>query len=563
MDMHRIMENVLPNGSVTGGLAILALAVALGIALGNIRIAGIRLGVAAVLFSALLFAQLGLTINEQVLEYLRDFSLVLFVYTIGLQTGPGFVASLRAEGLRLNLLAVATIVLGALMTAGIILFAGLPRARAAGLFTGGFATTPALAAGQEAIRQLADRRHYDPKPAVELTNLAYSVAYPFGLTGPILLVIFFRILFRVDVAQELKQLAASEEVRRPPLTVEDIEVTNEQLNGVLLRDEKMPRAKGLVYTRLLRGSVQSVPTAITEIRVGDVLRAIGPKPALDEVIRQIGKKSRVNLAEVSGALERGQLVVTHRHVLGKSLRELDLTNRYGVTLARITRAGVDLPATASLKLHFGDSVIAIGPTDGLADVEKLLGNSAAAVNNTPLVPIFFGMWLGVIIGSIPIPVPGLNTSIRIGMAGGPMLAAIFLSRLGNIGSVVWYMPPAASQVLRDFGMALFLACVGFQSGDHFIQKLVNNGGFPLVGWGALVTLVPMCIVGLFARIVMKMNFITLSGLIGGAMTSSPTLAFANEATSSNVPAVAYATVYPLSMLVPVFCSQILVTCLMR
>jgi putative transport protein len=200
---------------------------------------------------------------------------------------------------------------------------------------------------------------------------------------------------------------------------------------------------------------------------------------------------------------------------------------------------------------------------GRAKVEAELGNSPDALNQTQLIPIFLGICLGVVAGSIPIAVPGLHTSVKIGLAGGPMLVAILLSRLGNLGSVVWYMPPAANQILRDFGIAVFLACVGFQSGDHFLQHMVHDGGLPLVGWGVVVSLVPMLLVGSFARLVLKMDFVTLSGLTAGAMTNSPTLLFANELTGSNAPAVAYAAVYPLAMLVPVFGAQVLVTVLLR
>ncbi len=564
MSLAVTIEEIFPKDSVPGGLATLSLAVAIGIALGNLRIKGVRLGIAAVLFSALLFAQFGLTVQSSVLEYFRDFALVLFVYSLGLQMGPGFFASLRAEGLRLNILAVIVVLLGAVSTGLIIRFAHLPREQAAGLFTGGFATTPALAAGQEALRGFGNAHPgFDSAAAIEKTNLAYSVAYPFGLTGPILLVILLRVMFRVKIPDEIKALAEQEQVARPPQAAVDVEVTNPQLAGVPLRDQRCLQSRGVLFTRLLRDHQQTVPTANTQIQIGDVLRAVGPRAAVDELVALLGKVSTINLAEMTAHVERVDLVVTHREVLGRSLRDLNLTNRYGVTVARVQRAGVDLPARATTKLHFGDTVMAIGSRHGLESVEALLGNAAEALNQTQLIPIFLGIWLGVVVGSVPIVIPGLHTPVRIGLAGGPMLVAIALSRLGNIGSVVWYMPPAANQILRDFGMAVFLACVGFQSGDHFFEKLFLGGGLPLVGWGALITLVPMMLVAIFARIFFKMNFITLSGLISGAMTSSPTLLFANEVAASTAPAVAYAAVYPLAMLVPVFCSQLLVTLLMR
>jgi putative transport protein len=563
MTSSAFIDNIFPANSVTGGLATLALAVAIGIAFGNLRFKGVRLGVAAVLFSAMLFAQFGLTIDPHVLEYFRDFALVLFVYTLGLQMGPGFFSSLRAEGLRLNVLAVLVVTLGAVMTGLIVHFAHLPRELASGLYTGGFATTPALAAGEEALKSVLTSKGPDAvQTALSQTDLAYSVAYPFGLTGPILLVILFRVLFKVKISDELKLLAESERVRRPQRAVVDVEVTNPAVAGRTLRHQCFLQSKGVLLARLLRGEEQSVPNANTTIALGDIYRAVGPQTALDELVALMGQKSAVNLAEQSGHVQRADLVVTHGAVLGKSLQDLDLINRFGVTVARVQRAGVDLSPGASLTFHFGDTVVVVGPEEGLKSVEAELGNSNDALNQTQLIPIFLGLWLGVVVGSIPIPIPGLSTPVRIGLAGGPMLVAIALSRLGNIGSIVWYMPPAANQILRDFGMAVFLACVGFQSGNNFYHNLMN-GGLPLVGWGMTITIVPMMLVALFARLVLKMNFVTLSGLISGAMTSSPTLLFANETTGSGAPAVAYAAVYPLSMLVPVFCSQLLVTTLMR
>ncbi len=556
--------------TVTGGLAWLALAVVFGIALGNVRIFGVKLGIAAVLFSSLVFGQLGLTIDKGVLDYFSSFALVLFVYALGLQLGPGFVASLRSDGLRLNGLAVVVVVLGSVMTAGVIRLGHLPAAAAAGLFSGAYDTTPALAAGQEAIRNAAVAQHAaaaDTAEAVAKTNLAYSAAAPFGLVAPILCIVIFRAVFRVNPGHELQHLRESERLRRPARAIVDVEVLNPAVAGLTLRDQRFYQREGVRLGRRLRGAEQVVPTAGTDVAVGDVFRAIGPPAAVDRLVALLGRVATINLADLgtpeAGSVHRRELVVTHKGVLGRTLRELDLLNKYGVGLTQVRRAGVDLPVGGGTALHFGDDVLAIGPDAGLAAVEGQLGNSPDALNQTQLIPIFLGICLGVIAGSLPIAVPGMHTSIKIGLAGGPMLVAILLSRLGNIGSVVWYMPAAANQILRDFGIAVFLACVGFQTGDHFLQHLLHDGGLPMVGWGVLVSLVPMLLVGAFARVVLKMDFVTLSGLTAGAMTNSPTLLFANELTGSAAPAVAYAAVYPLSMLLPVFASQLLVTTMLR
>ncbi len=561
MPLRRLpFHDVLSPDSVTGGLAWLSLAVVFGIALGNVRLAGVKLGISAVLFTSLAFGEFGLSIDPHVLEYFSSFALVLFVYALGLQLGPGFVASLKADGLRLNALAMAVVVLGAFLTAAIVKLTHMPAERAAGLYSGAFSTTPALAAGQEALKGVAGTR---ADAAVAQTNLAYSASYPFGLIAPIVTVVLFRAVFRVNPGHELQHLRDVERHRRPPRAIVDVEVLNPAVAGLTLRDQRFYQRDGVRLGRRLRGTEQVVPTAATDVAVGDVFRAIGPPAAVDRLVALLGRVAAVNLADLgtpeAGSVRRTELVVTHKGVVGKSLRELDLLNRFGVGLTQVRRAGVDLPVRGSTALHFGDGVLAIGPEAGLKAVEAALGNSPDALNQTQLIPIFLGICLGVIAGSLPIAVPGMHTSIRIGLAGGPMLVAILLSRLGNIGSVVWYMPAAANQILRDFGIAVFLACVGFQTGDHFLYNLVHGGGLPIVGWGVVVSLVPMLLVGSFARVVLKMDFVTLSGLTAGAMTNSPTLLFANEATGSNAPAVAYAAVYPLSMLVPVFASQLLVT----
>jgi putative transport protein len=540
--------------SVTSGLAILSLAVTFGLALGAIRVRGLRLGISGVLFSALVFGQLGLSVDPKVLEFLRDFALILFVYALGLQVGPGVLASLRDEGLRLNLLSLIVVVVGATLVAAIIHFAKLPKAFAPGLYAGAFTTTPGLAAGQEALRHVSAA---GPGAAVR-AGLAYTVTYPFGVVGPILVIVVLKRIFRIRMEDELAKLEAHEQVRRPPITSMDFEVTQESHAGHALRDSSLMRSKGVVFSRMLRDGVVAVPTGDTEIHVGDIFCAVGPRTGLAEVVGAMGRPVTADLGRIDGDLKREELLVTRTQVLRRSLREQDLIRRIGVTIVRVNRAGIDLVPKASLRLQFGDIVSVVGPQAALKVAEAELGNCPESLNRPQLVPIFLGIVLGVLVGSIPLWIPGLNTTLRIGLAGGPMLAAIALSQFGNIGSVIWYMPVAANSLFRDFGLAVFLACVGLQAGDHFIQNLLNNGGLELVVWGAVVTIVPVLTVAAVARFVMKMNFITLSGWVAGAMTSMPSLMFANEMAGTDAPAAAYAAVAPLGLLVPIVCAQLLV-----
>jgi putative transport protein len=548
----KFIEDLLRDDSVGAGLATLSLAVTIGLALGAIRFRGIKLGIAGVLFSSLLFGQIGLTVDVKVLQFLRDFALIIFMYSIGLEVGPGFISSLRAEGLRLNVLTVVVLVLGALMTAAIARLLG--RATAPGLYVGAFTTTPGLAAAQETLRHLP---HTDGKSAVALTGLAYTITYPFGVFGPILIIPLLRRLFRIQLPDEKLALIAADEKRRPPIDTIDFEITQPEHIGTRLQFHPLIQNHGILLSRMLRGGVLSVPTAETEILIGDIYRAVGPREKLLQLVSAMGQVSAADLTGTGGDVQRLELIVTRTRVLRRPLRELNLIRRLGVTGARVNRAGIDLAPKASLRLAFADRVTVVGPKAGLKLAETELGNCPDTLNRPRLIPIFLGIVVGVILGSIPLTLPGLSTTLRIGLAGGPLLAAIALSQFGNIGSIVWYMPVSANQLFRDFGLAVFLACVGLQSGDHFFQNAAHGSGLTLLLWGAAVTMIPVFIVGCFARIALRMNFITLTGWVAGAMGSSPALLFATETTASDAPAVAYAAVAPLATLVPILCAQLL------
>jgi putative transport protein len=317
------------------------------------------------------------------------------------------------------------------------------------------------------------------------------------------------------------------------------------------------RHTNVVLTRVLRNEVMTVPTARTVVQIGDIYRLFGPREALAQLSAALGRRHDIDLNKVRGDVQRMDILVTRTEVLHRTLRELDLPHRTGVTIAQVNRAGVELAPTASLRLAFADQVVAVGSKAGLGRVEAELGNSVRRLNQSQLIPIFLGIVVGVVVGSIPVTLPGMHTSLRIGLAGGSLLAAIALSRIGSVGPVVWYMPVAANQLIQDFGLAIFLACVGFEAGDHFIERAVQNSGELLLLWGALISIVPAFVVACFARCVLRMNFVTLSGWVAGSMGSSTALLFAQEITSSNEPAVPYAAVLPLAELMPIVCARVL------
>jgi putative transport protein len=461
--------------------------------------------------------------------------------------------------LRLNLLSIAVLVLGAAMTAAVVILTHLDRSGSSGLYAGAFTTTPGLAAGQQVLKHSFDGAA--AKAAVASAGLAYAVTYPFGVIGPVFAIALLRRMFKIDLQEEKQNLQAANEVRRPPVTYRDIEITKPELNGLTLAQLELPRKHNVIFSRMMHNHVITVPTARTIVSVGDIVRAIGPTPILEELIRQIGQVSETDLGTASSDISRADLVVTRTQVLRKTLRELDLIKRTGVTLTRVTRAGVDLLPAANLALHFGDNVTVVGPPAGLKAAEAELGNCPDVLNRPQLVPIFLGIVLGVVAGSISLKIPGIKGGLALGLAAGPLLVAIALSRLGNIGSVAWYMPAAANQLLRDFGLAVFLACIGLQQGNGFVQKLLSGRGVSLIVWGAVITMVPVVLIGMVARKFYKMNFLTLSGWVAGAMTSSPALLYASETTKSDAPALAYAAVAPFAFIVPIFCCQFLASLL--
>jgi putative transport protein len=409
------IRQIFANDSAAAGMATLAMAVVLGLALGAIRVRGFRLGISGVLFAALLLGQFGFGVRHTVLEFLSEFGLIIFVYSIGLQVGPGFLASFKSEGWLLNALALAVVALGAAATAGLTLWMHYPHSSAVGLYAGAFTTTPGLAAGQDALRQ-AKVTPQMTQEMLSITNLAYAVSYPFGIVGPMLVIVLMRRMFRVNLHDELVALAAQELERRPPLEMVTLEVTNSAYVGQPLRDHPLLKNKGIVFTRLLRDRVVSIPTAQTLLQTGDVYRASGPRSELAELVAALGRPSTTRFTDDYGDIKREEMVVTRTQVLRRTLRELNFPHRAGVTVVRINRAGVELAPRATLTLHFGDQVSAVGPQDGLKTVAEELGNSPDTLNRPQLIPIFVGIVLGVLVGSIPLRLPGLHIPMRIGMA---------------------------------------------------------------------------------------------------------------------------------------------------
>jgi Predicted permease len=540
--------------SIAHAVLVLSAVAALGLAIGSLKIKGIGLGIAGVLFSGLAIGHFGIRISPGVLEFAREFGLILFVYTIGIQVGPGFFASLRRQGLPLNLMAASIVVLGALIALGIAKLANVPMAAAVGLFSGATTNTPSLGAAQEAIRSLPDAA----ADASALPGLGYAVAYPFGIVGIILTMLLLRALFRVDLKKETASLLAASGTRASKLARLNILVTNSNIEGLRIDQLPMLESLGVVISRMHHDGRVDLAKPEDVVHVGDTLLAIGPAPKLEELRIILGVQSELDLHKAESNLVMRRVIVTKKAILGKTIGELNFLARHDVTVTRLTRAEVELSATPDQRLQFGDMLVIVGREEDIADAAKLLGNSLKQLNHTELIPVFVGIGLGVLVGSIPIAFPGIPAPVKLGLAGGPLIVAILLSRLGRVGPLLWYMPNNANFAIREIGIVLFLACVGLHSGEKFIDTLVNGDGVKWMLLASIITTAPLLLVGLFARVFLRTNYVSICGLLAGSMTDPPALAFANTVSGSDAPSISYATVYPLTMLLRVVCAQILV-----
>jgi putative transport protein len=551
--MFQWME-MLAQGPVARAILAVSIVAAAGLTLGSLGIRGIRLGAAGVLFAGIFFGQLGMHIDERILEFVRDFGLLLFVYTVGLQVGPGFFSSVKQRGLQLNALGAAAVLLGGVIVAGFRFLFHFPVPVIGGLFAGATTNTPSLAAAQAALQNGASAN-----PASgDLLGMAYAIAYPFGIVGIILTMVIVRRLFSIDIELETRsvELSATGKERAPDFI--DLEVTNPNVDGLALRDLPFAAEAGVVFSRLLRSGTVTVPEDDSVVRLGDGLRLVGPKAKLLEFEPVIGRKSLIDIKSVPSELTTEHLYVTKRQVLGKSLGELNFERAYGAVVTRVTRADVEFAANDSVRLQFGDFLFVVGSEEGVAQVGELVGNKPKVLDHPHVLPVFVGILLGVILGGLPIVLPGMPAPVRLGLAGGPLIVALILSQVGRIGPLIWYLSPSANLVLREIGIVLFLACVGLKSGSRFLEVLLSGSGFYWMAAGAVLTFVPLMIVGLVARRFFKLDYPTICGVLAGSMTDPPALAFASSITKSDQPLVAYAAVHPLVMILRVFIVQVLV-----
>ncbi len=551
--MHALLD-LLREGSVAHAILVLSLAVAAGLALGQVRVFKVSLGVGGVLFTGLLLGHLGLTVDRGTMEFVREFGLILFVYAIGLQVGPGFFASLRRQGMGLNLLAAGIVVGGTALAAVIALTSGIGVPAAAGLLSGAVTNTPSLGAAGQALKNVPRA----PADAVELLGVGYALAYPFGIVGILVTMHLVRRIFSIDPETERKVFERKERRAAAPIVTRDFEVTNPNLAGKTIDELLDLSGRGVVVTRLYRAGAQRVATPDLKLEVGDALHAVGTASRLEGFRVIVGKESDIGLPAMPSEITFRPVVVTKKEVVGKEIDELDLEEAYGVVAARVIRAGLEFTPTKGLRLSFGDRLMVVGAAPAIERVARELGDSREDLEKPQIIPIFVGIALGVLAGTWPIEVPGVPAPVKLGLAGGPLLVAILLARVGKVGPILVYMPNAAKSLLREFGIALFLACVGLNAGEKLAPVLLSRRGLMWVGLGALITVVPLVLAGIVGRALMKLDYVSLCGVLSGSMTDPPALAYATQLFGNDAPSVAYATVYPLTMLLRVVLAQLFV-----
>ena len=541
--------------TVAHTILIYSLVIVIGVFLGRIRFFGISLGITFVLFAGIAAGHIGFSANHKVIEFIREFGLILFVFSIGLQVGPGFFSSFRKGGLSLNILAMIIVLAGGLTTLIIHFITGTSLPMLVGVMSGAVTNTPGLGAAQQALVQVSEGIQEAALPEIAL---GYAVAYPFGVLGIILTMLIIRKIFSIDISNEVRDFNQAQHPSESLPEKISIQITNPNVFNKTISDISKQLRSEIVVSRVLHNGELTAASSDTMIFENDIILVVTQKGSIPEVIREFGTESEMDLTSKSGKLVTMRILVTNHDVSGKKLGALKLRTRYNINITRVSRAGIELLASPQLRLQMGDRLTVVGDEKTMDKVIEELGNSIKRLYEPNLIPIFLGILAGVILGSIPLHIPGVANPIKLGLAGGPLIVAILLSKYGYKFSLVSYTTTSANLMIREIGIVLFLASVGIASGEKFINTLMSGEGVIWMGYGAIITLLPLVLVGLASRIILKKNYLEICGLLSGSMTDPPALAYANSIAQSEAPSVAYATVYPLVMFLRIFLAQLLI-----
>lgn len=544
--------------SVAHIVLLYAIVIAVGVYLGKIKIGGISIGVTFVLFAGIAAGHIGFTAPTNILSFLQEFGLILFVFMIGLQVGPGFLESFRKGGITLNLLSTVMVVLNV-----IVMFAcyyiffdtsdpkNLPMM--VGTLYGAVTNTPGLGAANETLYSIFD------KGEVPQIASGYACAYPLGVLGIIGATIAIKYIFGIKLEKEEEELAKEEEDNddvKPHFM--DLDVTNLYLEGKTLAQVHNFLNRDFVCSRILHDGHVSIPNGSTIFHIGDKLFVVCAENDAEAIIAFIGPTINVDWKKQDEPMVSKRILVTRSSINGKTLGQMHFSSAYGVNVTRVTRQGMDLFAIPSLSLQVGDRIMVVGPEDAVNRVAAVMGNSIKRLDAPNIATIFVGVFIGILFGSIPVAIPGIPVPIKLGIAGGPLIIAILIGRYGYKVHLVTYTTTSANMMLREIGLMLFLASVGIKAGDGFLETVIQGDGVKYVYTGFLITIIPILIIGIIARKKYKFNYFTIMGMIAGTYTDPPALAYANSICSKEAPSIGYSTVYPLSMFLRIFTAQIIV-----
>ena len=550
-------------GQGTGhSIMLLALVIAIGLLLGKIKVKGVSLGSTWILFVGILLSHFGFRADASLLHFLKEFGLILFVFSIGLQVGPGFFHSFKSGGLKLNMLAVALVLTGVITTYLIHVITGENLITLTGVMSGAVTNTPGLGAAQQTYLDATSGSFVHEINSSEIaSSLAsgYAVAYPIGVLGVIMVLMLTKMLFRIDLKKEADDLESQEVGMDSPQRVA-LSVKNPAVFGKTILEVSKAIENKFIISRVYRDGKVIVPVASTVLNSGDDLLVVTALSSVDAVTVLFGEQ--INMPKeawdkIDASMSVRKVTITRTSMTGKKLKELKIRTNYGVSITRVSRGGIDLVANPDLIVQMGDTLLVVGHDSDINQVAKFVGNSRTGLYHPNLIPIFFGIALGVLFGSIPIMIPGIPQAIKFGLAGGPLIIAILLGYFGPMLKITTYTTMSANLMLREIGISIFLAAVGLGAGETFVSSIVN-GGYWWILYGALITLIPTALIAILGRLLFKLNFYQICGLVSGGCTNPPVLAFAQNAYGTDYTSVSYATVYPLSMFMRVLVAQILI-----
>lgn len=548
-------HNLFFGTGIAHSIVVLSLAITLGITLGaKLKFKGITLGITWILFSAIACSHFGMRLDPLVESFAKDLGLILFVYSIGLQVGPSFFSGFGKGGLSLNMLALGVVALGCATAYLIHVISGEDIAVMTGVLFGAVTNTPGLGAAEQTYQDLTGTANPD-------IASGYAMAYPLGVVGIIFSLLVLRWLFRIKLEKEEEQVRA-EKGEEQHITQFDIELMNPQVDGIRVRDLKLLTHVDLVVTRRLdTAGNESMPDADTILNIGDKVRFVGDVKN-ERTVLLLGPRTEVAWEEKEKDIHlvSRHIVVTKAKINGKLIRDLKIREAFAITISRVRRAGIELLATPELRLQMGDRLTVVGEKEAVDKISQVFGNSTKKLDAPNLASLFFGIIMGVVLGSLPIMLPGLSQPFKLGLAGGSLIVAILMGAFGTKWHLITYTTTSANLMIREIGISLFLASVGFGAGSSFIPTLVG-GGYVWIGYGVLITLIPLLIIGIIGRKGLKLDYFTLMGLIAGSTTDPPALAYATSQSSVNDrAAVAYSTVYPLTMFLRVLTGQLMILC---